>query len=224
MNEFLRSHCSSSAYMFELKAVCWQILANEEIQAGRDPDLLVATFHPTCPFGCKRPAQSLLEFVNSNFLPRPNKSSNATSTEAPYLPYNEAKALIDRGEPNAMDKYVPTLTVMEAKVKWIVPPINTKGAEIPSSTLCVFNNILTTVGCKNCGKPRLVYVVGGGAKLKGTDKDLVHEFLENQSSTYTCGTDFLEQAASINFLDNTAEKRKLIKGPTAHTFQHTLAI
>ena len=28
MNEFLRSNCSSSAYMFEVKAVCWQILAN----------------------------------------------------------------------------------------------------------------------------------------------------------------------------------------------------
>ena len=127
------------------------------------------------------------------------------------MPYNGAKALIDSGEPNAIDKYVPTLTVMEAKLKWIVSPLNTKGAEIPSSTLCVVNNILTTVRCKNCAKPRPVYVVGGGAKLKGTDKDLVHEFLENQSSTYTCGTDLLEQAASINFSDNTAEKRKTDK-------------
>ena len=29
MNEFLRTHCSSSAYMFEVKAVCWQTLAKE---------------------------------------------------------------------------------------------------------------------------------------------------------------------------------------------------
>ena len=57
MNEFLRTHCSSSAYIFEVKAVCWQILANEEIQAGRDPDKFEATYHPTCPFGCRRPAQ-----------------------------------------------------------------------------------------------------------------------------------------------------------------------
>ena len=209
MTEFLRTHCSSSAYMFEVKAVCWQILANEEIRAGRDPDLLEPTIHPTCPFGCRRPVQLLSKFATSNFLPRPNKSSNDASAEAPYLPYSEAKALIDRGEPNAMDKYVPTLTVMEAKVKWIVPPVNTKGAEISSSTLCVVNNILTTVRCKSCGKPRPVYVVGGGAKLKGTDKDLVHDFLENQSSMYTCGTDFSELAASINFLDNTAEKRRV---------------
>jgi hypothetical protein len=52
-------------------------------------------------------------------------------------------------------------------------PVNTKGGKIEPATLCVIANILTTIRCKSCGKPRAVYVVGGGAKWMDTDKNLV---------------------------------------------------
>ena len=211
MNEFLRTHCSSSAYMFEVKAVCWQILAKEELAAGRDPDLYASIIHPTCPFGCRRPTQLLSKFAALHFIPRPVKSPNDTGVEAPYLSYEDAKLLLDKGEPNAMDNYVPSLTILEPKVKWVVPPVNSKGAEIQSSTLCVVNNILTTIRCKNCGKPRPVYVVGGGIKWKEDDRDLVNRFLDDQSVTYTCGTDFSELASTIDFTQNSSEKRKIDK-------------
>jgi hypothetical protein len=211
MNTFLKTHCSSSAYMFEVKAVCWQNLAKDEIAAGKNPDNYESIIHPTCPFGCRRPKQLLSIFVNSKFMPRPNKSASDTSVEAPFLSYGDAKALIDKGEPNAMDKYVPSLTIIEPKVKWIVSPVNTKGAEIQSATLCVVHNILTTVRCKNCGKPRAVYVVGGGAKWKEADRDLLYAFLEDQSLTYTCGSDFSELAATIDFQDDVLDKRKIDK-------------
>ena len=95
------------------------------------------------------------------------------------------------------------MTILAPKIKWVIPPVNTKGAEIQSATLCSINNILTTIRCKSCGNPRAVYVVGGGSKLKGDDRELVQEFLENQSSTYTC--------ASINFLVPSVDKRKIDK-------------
>jgi hypothetical protein len=67
-------------------------------------------------------------------------------------------------------------------------------------------NILTTFRCKSCVKPRAVYVVGGRAKWIDTDKNLVTSFLEDQSVTYTCGTDFSELAATINFQDHLSDK------------------
>ena len=37
----------------------------------------------------------------------------------------------------------------------------------------------------------------GGTKIKEDDKSQVNAFLENQSQTYTCGTDFTESASSV---------------------------
>jgi hypothetical protein len=51
-------------------------------------------------------------------------------------------------------------------------------------------------------------VVGGGAKWMDTDKNLVTSLLEDQSVTYTCGTDFSELAATINFQDYVSDKEK----------------
>jgi hypothetical protein len=141
MYEFLKTHCSSSAYMFDVKAVCWQNLAKDDISTGRNPDAFEAIFHPTCPFGCRRPKQLLPVFVKSKFMPRPNKSASDTSVDAPYLSYIEAKTIIDKGEPNAMDKFVPSLTIIEPKIKWAVSPLNTKGEKIEPTTLCVIANI-----------------------------------------------------------------------------------
>jgi hypothetical protein len=45
--------------MFEVKAFCWQNLKKDETSAGRNPDAFEAIFHPTCPFGCRRPKQLL---------------------------------------------------------------------------------------------------------------------------------------------------------------------
>lgn len=50
--------------------------------------------------------------------------------------------------------------------------------------------------------------VGGGAKLKNDDRDVIHSFLENQSSTYTCG---IELASSMKFSDSTLGKKKVDK-------------
>jgi hypothetical protein len=56
-------------------------------------------------------------------MPRPNKSATDTSVDAPYLFFIDAKTLIDEGELNAMDKYVPSLTIIEPKIKWAVSPL-----------------------------------------------------------------------------------------------------
>jgi hypothetical protein len=76
-----------------------------------------------------------------------------------------------------MDKYVPSLRIIEPKIKWAVSPLNTKGGKIEPATFCVIANIITTIRCKSCGKPRAVYVVGGGAKWRDADKNLVTSFL-----------------------------------------------
>jgi hypothetical protein len=31
--------------------------------------------------------------------------------------------MIDKGVPNAFDKYVPSMTILEPKIKWAVPPV-----------------------------------------------------------------------------------------------------
>ena len=56
-----------------------------------------------------------------------------------------------------------------------------------------------------------MYVVGGGIKWKEDDRDLVNRFLDDQSVTYTCGTDFSELASTIDFTQNSSEKRKIDK-------------
>ena len=170
MNDFLKTHCTASAYIFEVRATCWQAFAKEEASEGRDPDQCNLTVHPTCPFGCRRPTQLLSQFAKVNYFPRPTKLSSNIDNDAPFLTYKDAKRLIDKGEKNAMDKYVPSMTVIVPKIKWKIAPVNTEGAEIQSASLCVVNNILCTVRCKNCGKPRVVYIVGGGAKLKSDDR------------------------------------------------------
>ena len=50
-------------------------------------------------------------------MPRPVKSSNITGVDSPYLSYEDAKSLLDKGEPNAIDHSVLSLTILEPKVK-----------------------------------------------------------------------------------------------------------
>lgn len=70
------------------------------------------------------------------------------------------------------------------------------GAAIQSANLCVIKNLYTTIRCKNCGKPRSVFVLGG-LRIQEADRNEVNSFLQDQSQTYTCGTDFSELAASV---------------------------
>ena len=64
---------------------------------GRDPDMLSDTIHPTCPYGCRRPSQSLSKFAKLNFMPRPTKASSNTGPDAPYVSYREAQEMLGLG-------------------------------------------------------------------------------------------------------------------------------
>ena len=127
VNEYISTHCFKSAYTFQIKAVCWKVTAVEEIKSGRNPDDFIGESHPSCPFNCQRPQQLLSLFALSEFMPCPVKDIMSKKQTSEYLPYSLAKYRIDNGESNAGDKYVPSLSVVEAKSKWTVSPVSTKG-------------------------------------------------------------------------------------------------
>ena len=127
MNDFIETHCFKSAYVFQVKAVCWMTTAKVEMEAGRDPNIYPGDTHPTCPFGCLRPYQPLSEFALTTYLPCPDKDICNKGADAPFLSYQCAKARIIQGKKNAGDTFVPSLTIAEVKSKCAVPPINTRG-------------------------------------------------------------------------------------------------
>ena len=77
------------------------------------------------------------------------------------------------------------------------------GAEIKPYALCHAKNIYCTIRCKNCGKPRGIFLVGG-TKINNNDKQKVNTFLECQSQNYTCGMDFSDVVATIDFDKSTS--------------------
>ena len=127
MNDFIETHCFKSAYVFQVKAVCWMTTAKVEMEAGRDPNIYPGDIHPTCPFGCRRPSLPLSKFALTTFLPCPDKDISNKSADAPFLSYQCAKAKLIQGKKNAGDTFVPSLTIAEVKSKWAVPPVNTRG-------------------------------------------------------------------------------------------------
>lgn len=135
INEYISTHCLKSAYTFQIKAVCWKETALEEIKAGRNPDELVGEFHPTCPYNCKRPQQLLSLFALTEFMPCPDKDLSSKEENTDFLSYSVAKNRIVNGAVNTGDKYVPSLIAVDPKVKWIVPPVNTKGNLFDNSRL-----------------------------------------------------------------------------------------
>ena len=133
INEYISTHCFKSAYTFQIKVVCWKLIAIEEIKSGRNPDSFISESHPSCPFNCRRPKQLLSLFVLSEFMPCPDRDLTNKEGSSEYLPYALAKSRINNGETNAGDRYVPSLSVVESKNKWAVSPINTKGKLLPNS-------------------------------------------------------------------------------------------
>lgn len=111
INDFLKTHCEKSEYLFQVMATCWKALALEEIAEGRDPDLYSGEEHPTCPNHCKRPTHLLSKFAMLNFMACPNKADSNNGETAPYLSYIEAQALVDNGRANAGNKYVPSINL-----------------------------------------------------------------------------------------------------------------
>ena len=242
MNDFIETHCFKSAYLFQVMAICWVKTANEEIEAGRNPDNFEGLVHSTCPFNCRRPTQPLSGFVLSSFMPCPDKDPLDKGINSPYISYQTAKERIKKGNKNSGDTFVPSLSSVEAKSKWAVPPVNTKGeylsflifhfsfslvifhfplfnpsgAEIKPHTLCHVKNIYSTLRCKSCGKPRGVFLVAG-KKISSNDKIKVDAFLENQSLNFTCGTDFSEIVSSIDF-------DKAVSRPYCATFSGNLVL
>ena len=133
INEYISTHCFKSAYTFQIKAVCWKLTAIEKIKSGRNPDSFIGESHPSCPFNCRRPQQLLSLFALSEFMPCPDRDLTNKKGSSEYLPYALAKSRINNGETNACDRYVPSLSVVEAKNKWAVSPVNTKGKLLPNS-------------------------------------------------------------------------------------------
>jgi hypothetical protein len=127
--DFLATHSRSYAYSFSVKATCWHETAMVEIASGRDPDKLIGDTHPTCPYHCRRPKMSLTIFAARNFMASPDKDDSDTSDCAPFLPYSKAQTAVNKYA-NAGNKYVPTLTKVQVKEKWVIPPLNTKGEYI----------------------------------------------------------------------------------------------
>lgn len=127
MNDFIETHCFKSAYVFQVKAVCWMKTAKEEMESGRDPNIYPGDIHPTCPFGCLRPSQPLSQFSASTFMPCPDKDPSDVSVDPLFLSYQCSKEKIIQGKNNAGDKFVHSLSTVEVKSKWAVPPVNTRG-------------------------------------------------------------------------------------------------
>lgn len=134
INEYISTHCLKSSYTFQVKAVCWEQTALDETKSGRDPDSFVGDIHPRCPFNCRRPKQLLSLFALSEFMPCPDKDTTTKSDCCEYLSYALAKKRIHNGETSSGDKYVLSLSIVEAKIKWTVPPVNTKGDLIFQTT------------------------------------------------------------------------------------------
>ena len=133
INDYISTHCHKSAYTIQIKAVCWKNTAIEKIAAKRNPDSFIGEVHPTCPFSCRRPQMLLSLFAMAEFMPCPDKDILNTSETSDYLSYTEAMSHIRNGKNNVGDKYVPSYCVVEPKMKWAVPPVNTKG--IPHFTI-----------------------------------------------------------------------------------------
>lgn len=66
-------------------------------------------------------------FLMAEFMPCPDKDILNTSETSDYLSYTEAMSHIRNGKNNVGDKYVPSYCVVEPKMKWAAPPVNTKG-------------------------------------------------------------------------------------------------
>ena len=127
INDYILTHCFKSAYTFQIKAVCWKTTAMEELAAGRNPDSYVGDYHPACPFNCRRPRQLLSLFALNEFMPCPEKDVSGKNKTSDFLSYAEAVSNVRNGGANAGDTHVPSLSVLEPKLKWVVPPVNTKG-------------------------------------------------------------------------------------------------
>ena len=69
-------------------------------------------------------------FAMAEFMPCPDKDILNTSETSEYLSYTEAMSHIRNGKNNVGDKYVPSYCVVEPKIKWAVPPVNTKGTQL----------------------------------------------------------------------------------------------
>jgi hypothetical protein len=70
------------------------------------------------------------------------------------------------------------------------------GKELDQSSMCIQKNLHASLVCKGCGKWRAVFWIGDYS-LEGIDEKNVKDFLEDQSETYVCGTDFSEEASNI---------------------------
>lgn len=72
-------------------------------------------------------------------MPCPDKEVSGSNEEnAEFLSYAAAKERIKSGQLNTADKYVPSLCVVDPKVTWIVPPVNTKGKQAHCRSFFVF--------------------------------------------------------------------------------------
>lgn len=198
VKEFLETHTSSNPYMFQVAPMCWKMLALEYISTNRNPDEIEGSIHPTCKYGCYRPAGSLLKFSQFNFVPSPNKDPS----QADYMTYENAIKHEDVG-----DKFVPSKIAsiaLGSKKRWSVMPVDTKNKEVPGNEICAKSKLITNITCQECGMPHAVYCSRVISTLftkpqYAKDKLLMEEFLCEANGCYICGMDFSEAAAAVGF-------------------------
>jgi hypothetical protein len=86
------------------------------------------------------------------------------------------------------------------------------------SKLCTVNNLFSFLVCKGCEKRRAVYVLSIRALLKSLiDLSLVKAFLNLITETYTCGSDYSEEASYIKLTKKSFR-------PYTPTYSGTLAL